>query len=544
MTKINLPFRRNGALNTRAISDEMASELRHETNLNSENEISQVAYHYVNELLKIPTCICGNELTFKGFGKGYSASCGNKNCKDQVAKQTLLDNHGVVNVAQMQKTKDAIAKSLSLKTEMQRLEIQQKTIATNNEKYGVDYPTQNNEIIKKRQLSNLQKYGVKEPIQLAKTQDKIKQNNIEKYGVEYPSQLTSNRDKYRKTRKSFDDSLRPNRILFDTPENCEKIYNEIGNLSIIAEKFDVGHTWLSRRFRQLNLNVAQPKVSAIQREVFEYIKSLGIDAIENDRSIISPLEIDILIPNKLAIEIDGIYWHSYDSIEMQSEKCKHLLKLEICESRAKLPLMRFTDLEWRDKSPILKSMIAQRLGFSANKIYGRNCEVESISNTLCKEFLDENHLQGSVSGPYKFGLFNNGILVGVAVFGKSRFSSKAEWELLRLCYNKYTSVVGGLGKFLKAFRKLQPNGKIISYSTRDKFSGQSYEANNFSFLYHTPPSYYYWKGENVYSRFQMQKHKLAKKLNNFNPERSEAENCFNNGFSRYWDCGMSVWILN
>jgi very-short-patch-repair endonuclease len=45
--------------------------------------------------------------------------------------------------------------------------------------------------------------------------------------------------------------------------------------------------------------------------VREMLDELGVRYIEHDRSIIKPLELDFYIPDfQMAIEVNGIYWHS------------------------------------------------------------------------------------------------------------------------------------------------------------------------------------------------------------------------------------------
>lgn len=51
------------------------------------------------------------------------------------------------------------------------------------------------------------------------------------------------------------------------------------------------------------------------------------------------------------------------------------------------------------------------------------------------------------------------------------------------------------------------------------------------------PSYFYIKGYNRYNRLEYQKHKLAKKLETFDPSKTEKENMLNNGFGIIYDCG-------
>jgi hypothetical protein len=42
-----------------------------------------------------------------------------------------------------------------------------------------------------------------------------------------------------------------------------------------------------------------------------FVRSLGVNVVSNDRSLISPLEIDVLVQStRLAIEYNGLYWHS------------------------------------------------------------------------------------------------------------------------------------------------------------------------------------------------------------------------------------------
>jgi hypothetical protein len=69
-------------------------------------------------------------------------------------------------------------------------------------------------------------------------------------------------------------------------------------------------------------------VSSAQKEIYDFVKGLCGDALMSDRTFISPLEIDILIPSKkIAIEYCGLYWHS----ELQGKDRRyHTEKLDRC----------------------------------------------------------------------------------------------------------------------------------------------------------------------------------------------------------------------
>ena len=67
--------------------------------------------------------------------------------------------------------------------------------------------------------------------------------------------------------------------------------------------------------------------SFYEKEIINFIKSIyDGEIIENNRHIISPMELDIYIPQKnLAIEFNGLYWHS----ELFRDKNYHFDKINL-----------------------------------------------------------------------------------------------------------------------------------------------------------------------------------------------------------------------
>ena len=97
--------------------------------------------------------------------------------------------------------------------------------------------------------------------------------------------------------------------------------------------------------------------------VFDYVKTLTPDAISGDKHILSPKEIDIYVPSKLfGIECHGLYWHSEaGKPEEDFDKNAHQAKSQLAIEKGVNLLQIFED-EWRDKRPIVESMISHRLG--------------------------------------------------------------------------------------------------------------------------------------------------------------------------------------
>lgn len=52
-------------------------------------------------------------------------------------------------------------------------------------------------------------------------------------------------------------------------------------------------------------------ISNKEKELSDFCKQFYPNLIENDRELIAPYELDIVIPElHLAIEFNGVYWHS------------------------------------------------------------------------------------------------------------------------------------------------------------------------------------------------------------------------------------------
>lgn len=230
----------------------------------------------------------------------------------------------------------------------------------------------------------------------------------------------------------------------------------------------------------------QDGTSAAEIEIIDFIKSVCTSkVVQKDRSAIAPYELDVLIPSKkLAFELDGLYWHSMKS------KQYHLMKTELCEQKG-LQLVHIFEDEWRDKKDIVKSRIKNLLGHYSKTVYARKCEVREVSSRESSIFQDASHLQGSVKAKVHLGLFDRDELVSLMTFGKSRFSKKHEWEMLRFCSKLGYHVVGAAGKLLKCFERTFHPKSLVTYADRRWSQGKLYRALGFTQIGMTPPNYWY-----------------------------------------------------
>jgi hypothetical protein len=429
--------------------------------------------------------------------------------------------------------------------------VRQQLVDTFQSKYGVDNPSKSPLVKEKMRSTFISRYGVDNPSKDPAVIEKIQKSAIERFEIEKDSILEkrkkTNLEKYgRETNKQIHISQESLHLMKDIEWLRYQHFELKKSCGQIAKELGISATPILTFFAENNVSTIRHSISSIETEVIEYLHSITVCSIEqSNRTILKNKEIDILIPDKnLAIEINGIYWHSE---EKGKSKKYHLDKTIECEN-ANIHLLQIYDSEWVDpiKNAIIKSKLRHLLGQSI-KIPARKCQVREIDNKLYQSFVSENHLQGFISSSIKIGLFYQDRLVSVAGFGKSRFNKQFQYELLRYCSEKYHTVVGGLSKILAYFDRLVENADVISYADRrwtNSIKGNLYQNSGFKLIGYSDPNYKYFHLNNpglLLSRNQFQKHLLSKKLSIFDSDLSEYQNMSLNRYYRIWDCGNLIY---
>jgi hypothetical protein len=335
---------------------------------------------------------------------------------------------------------------------------------------------------------------------------------------------------------------------FEKLNNKEWLYQEyvIKNRSgiNIASELSTSSDVVLDYCRKYGFEIKQSyNISTIEVEILSFIKNeLGFYSASSRNDLLEgKLEIDIFIPERnIGIEVNGLYWHSDSKGKTQYY---HSKKTEIAK-KAGIRLIHITDHQWNNKQTIVKSMIRNMLGKTQNKIFARKCELDqNISFYEQKDFTEQNHIQGSPpSVSVSFGLRYNKEIVSLMTFGVPRFDKNAEWELLRFCNKLEYSIPGAFSKLLTHFIKKYNPKSIISYADKQRSIGNVYIKNGFKLINKSKPGYIWTNGKEIFSRYQTQKKYLKNKLNIFDEKLSEAENMYQNGYFRYWDCGQLVFL--
>lgn len=372
------------------------------------------------------------------------------------------------------------------------------------------------------------------------------ENNITKQRVCYWLEK-HNIDRKKNTQSShlsYDTVSKINDIAFLKKEYIE---NE-RSLEDISTELNVNPRTIKLRLLDNGISIRQyTRTSKEERAIKEFIKNeLNLSILENNTTKIGS-ELDIYIPDKnIAIEHNGLYWHSYgkndfnENEELIEDKKYHLRKTEKCENSG-IMLLHITDNDWNNKQDIVKSMIKSKLSMT-ERIYARKCSITfDIPNNIYKNFLEENHIQGYIPSKLRVGLLYQNKLVSVMSFGRNRFGDGI--ELYRMCSLKNYTIVGGMKRMLQhAITKYNFQKSIISYCNRSYSNGNSYKQLGFNFIKSTNPDYIWFNKNTIYTRYQTQhKTKLSSIVGDiYDPNISERDNMMNAGFRRYWGCGNLV----
>ncbi|WP_443947161.1 hypothetical protein ACJVDH_08630 [Pedobacter sp. AW1-32] len=149
----------------------------------------------------------------------------------------------------------------------------------------------------------------------------------------------------------------------------------------------------------------------------------------------------------------------------------------------KINLIHLWEDVWATKRAQVIARIQSLLGFNT-RLHGRKTKVARIDKPTADLFLDKHHLQGPVSSRYKFGLFLQEELVGVATFSALRKMKHSpnytSAELIRFAIKSGFSVTGGLSKLLAHFKYVYHPNDIMSYADCDWSAGASYARLGFT----------------------------------------------------------------
>lgn len=265
--------------------------------------------------------------------------------------------------------------------------------------------------------------------------------------------------------------------------------------------------------------------SYAQREVADFVASLGVAVEQDNRTVLGGLHIDIWVPDRgVGVEYHGGFWHT----EARAGG-KHREKWERAE-RAGIRLIQMFDFEWLDRREAAENRL-RALFEKTQPVAARSCELRSLTPAEANTFYKRYHTQGACVRPAaSYGLWLGDALVAAMSFGQGRFGNW-EWELLR--YASVGRVAGGFARLFTAFRREHNPQSIVSYCDLRWGDGKVYANNDFALDGLTPPDYWYVSKAQRVSRYAAQHRPKG---------QTEREWATEHGYEKVLGVGHQRWV--
>jgi hypothetical protein len=468
--------------------------------------------------------ICGNYVRFRSPKSGYSTHCSSKCTNDdpdvkrknlESVRETCQKKYGVNCVFQLPEVREKFEqtnlKNLGVKNPFQALMCKIKAAETCEEKYGESSYSKTKEFQERCREKSREIYGTDFPQQAQVVKDKIKKTCLALYGKtcflysDQHREMINQQFKVSIQEHVSDASM----FILKDKEMLSKLY-EYNTSTQMGQLLQVCQKTIMNYFKIHEIESKHSyDVSVAEKEVLEYVSSLGMTTESNTRKIISPLELDVYIPEfNFAIEYNGIFWHSSED-EADDIKCKyrHLMKTELCLEKG-IQLFHIFENEWvnPEKQDTWKSLIAKKLGL-IETVDSKDCELVSLPEEEAYHFFALNHLKGFKEAEEYLGLAYQGHIVAACSF--------LDKEITRYCSAKYMKVLGGLERLIEGRSEL-----TIKLDRRYSL-GTSLTA--FKLQEILEPNYRWYKPSNTF-------------------ELTREEGCsFEQGYRRLWDSGYLVY---
>jgi very-short-patch-repair endonuclease len=254
--------------------------------------------------------------------------------------------------------------------------------------------------------------------------------------------------------------------------------------------------------------VCNPFSSLAQREIFSYVHDeLGFtDSILNDRVLIKPYELDVVVPSKrFAIEYNGLYYHNarYRAADYHDKKT-------LLSKQNGYTLLHVFEDEWINKKDTVKSMIRHRLKMNQNLKGGaRACQIRELEPTIRKKFFNLNHLEGDVGAIRACGLFDvDGRLVAAASLRFPMHKNKYDdhVELARFATLNNLNVAGALSRLTEWAKITTLNlerSKLLTYADGRIGQGTAYANCGWNYVGQTEPRFWWTDNFVRYNRFKV-----------------------------------------
>lgn len=452
--------------------------------------------------------ICGKEIEFTCLPADKPNTC-SKQCANEFKRRTVNAKYGVNNVSELESVRAKISKSNSSE------EVKAKRHQTCLERWGVENVSQNAEIrmklseimsgedyLSRRERTCLERYGHRSPMQSDEVKSKLISTNQSRYGVNWATQSEA--------------------------WKASKIKTNM-------EKYGVPHYCMTDECKSKNGHtISQTNINFMNR-----LKDIGILCDIEFRVENKSYDLHIKDSNIL-IEINPTYTHNSFGNHWDANGLDKNYHVEKTNLAVKNGYRCIHVWDWDDIDKIVNMLQPKEVK------YARKLNVVELKHDKVYKFLKDNHLQGDCKGQSiclcLVDKDNN--IVQAMTFGKPRYTSKYQYELLRLCTDSRYRVVGGSQRLFKYFVQNFHPESILSYCDMSKFSGEVYERLGMIHHHNTEPAKVWSNGSDKITDNLLRQRGVDQLFHtDFGKGSSNEELMLEMGWLPVYDCGQSVYVF-
>lgn len=268
-------------------------------------------------------------------------------------------------------------------------------------------------------------------------------------------------------------------------------------------------------------------ISKGHQKIIDWLIENEIPHVVNDHMIIGK-ELDIYVPAaKLAIEYNGVYWHSYGETETRRERAIHATKRQLCAEQD-IELLQFLELE---PMSFILGTIGSRLAATRTSVPVDSCKCEQLAHF---PFGADKAI--SQHSPTTW--------LGLQYLGSIVAAIGVETRRTRAIASNYTeapgvSVAGGLDKLLGFITKTADFPTVYSHDQR--FGHCSLTIG--TLLNVMQPRCFWLKYKSIWSSSTFLRTVISDVAWQFAPELSRLDNLFKLRYRRLWDAGHQIYSI-
>jgi len=312
-------------------------------------------------------------------------------------------------------------------------------------RYKAPTSLESNELLNKINKTKLDRYGTVNTSSLEFVIESMKKTSVERYGVD----TFLNTKIARESLRSFNIENKKEHNIFDRSIRSWSLEYKVPHFSI--KKYIESQAVLDYNSFILHLKSYNKSISNIENLIEERMGfSFYNKLFDSDNYPDLRYKPDFKISDKVALNVDGLYWHS----EYHKDKFYHFnMRREFEERGLRIFQFRSDEVESDIKLNIINSMLDYNLNKISKRIFARKTKVRSISQAEANKFLAENHIMGSISSKH-IGLIHNDEIVSIYSY---RIRNNV-MNVDRYCSKIDNVVIGGFGKLLK--NSIKNNSKV------------------------------------------------------------------------------------